>query len=121
MMKIGSSLASDYVIVSAGARISIDSPQAWAAAVWRIGRRALRLHIEGKISFTAEEALDEGLIDEIAGSKEHVPERSELAIDSAAMLVTHRGGDILERAEFARLFAAGEPQKGLRAFLEKRR
>lgn len=30
-----------------------------------------------------------------------------------------RGGDRLERAEFARLFAEGEPQKGLAASLAK--
>jgi enoyl-CoA hydratase/carnithine racemase len=123
MMKIGSFLADDYVIVPADARISIDSPEAWAGAVWRIGRRALGLHIEGKTSFTAEEALGEGLIDEIGNVREQPPDsaRSDLALESAAMLVRHRGGDALERAEFARLFAAGEPQAGLRAFLEKRR
>jgi hypothetical protein len=47
--------------------------------------------------------------------------RSALALDSARMLLENRGRDALERAEFARLFAIGEPQEGLRAFLEKRR
>ncbi|MBV9492715.1 MAG: hypothetical protein JOZ54_00595 [Acidobacteria bacterium] len=42
-------------------------------------------------------------------------------MDSAATLIGARGGDALERAEFARLFATGEPQKGLQAFLEKRK
>jgi hypothetical protein len=36
------------------------------------------------------------------------------------MLIRSRGGDRLERAEFARLFALGEPQKGLGAFLAKK-
>jgi hypothetical protein len=47
-------------------------------------------------------------------------ERSGLALDAAARLIRSRGGDALERAEFARLFAAGEPQKGLTAWLESR-
>jgi hypothetical protein len=47
--------------------------------------------------------------------------RSALALDTAASLVALRGGDTLERAAFAWLFAAGEPQEGLRAFLDKRR
>jgi hypothetical protein len=46
--------------------------------------------------------------------------RSVLALDSAATLIRSRGGDRLERAEFARLFATGEPQTGLGAFLAKK-
>ena len=41
-------------------------------------------------------------------------------IDAAAVLVRSRGGDALERAEFARLFAIGEPRTGLGAFLAKK-
>ncbi len=120
-MKIGPLLTDDYVIATAGTTISIDSPAAWAGAIWRIGRQALLLHIEGKTTITAEEALRIGLIDEIAGdAAQFAGSRSPMALDSAAMLVTRRGGDALERAEFARLFAIGEPQTGLRAFLEKR-
>jgi hypothetical protein len=48
------------------------------------------------------------------------PQKSTIALDSAAMLIDRRGGDALERAEFARLFATGTPQEGLTAFLEKR-
>ncbi len=121
-MKIGSQLTDDYVIAAPGSTIALDSPAAWAGAVWRIGRRALLLHVEGKITFSAEEALQIGLIDEIAeDGSQFAGARSALALDSAATLITRRGGDALERAEFARLFALGEPQEGLRAFLEKRR
>ncbi|HSP16439.1 MAG TPA: hypothetical protein VLV78_16965 [Thermoanaerobaculia bacterium] len=121
-MNAGALLTSDYVIVAPDASISIDSAEAWAGVVWRIGSRALRLHIEGKTTFTAEEALREGLIDEIADDPAPLAgSRSAMALDSAALLITSRGGDALERAEFARLFAAGEPQIGLRAFLEKKR
>ena len=83
------------------------TPEAWAEAVWQLGRGALLLHIEGKTPPAADPIPAGG--------------RSALALESAAMLVRHRGGDALERAEFARLFAIGEPQEGLRAFLEKRR
>lgn len=121
-MNIGPQLTGDYVIVAPGATITLDSPAAWAGAVWRIGRRALLLHIEGKTTLPAEEALRIGLIDEIAADgSQFAGARSALALDSAAMLITRRGGDALERAEFARLFALGEPQEGLRAFLEKRK
>src|SRR5206468_2751414 len=44
-----------------------------------------------------------------------------MRIAVAAELLPRRGGDVLERAAFALLFAAGEPQEGLAAFLEKRR
>jgi enoyl-CoA hydratase/carnithine racemase len=89
--------------------ITHDSPEAWAEVVWLIGGpAALRLHLEGKTTFDPEGYAAPG-----SGSA--------LARESAAVLIGHRGGDALERAEFARLFAIGEPQEGLRAFLEKRR
>ncbi len=44
-----------------------------------------------------------------------------LLFAAAALLIRSQGGDRLERAEFARLFASGEPQKGLGAFLAKER
>lgn len=96
----------------------IDSPEKWAEVVWRIGAGALRLHIEGRTRLTGEEAAKLGLTDEIPPAGDR---RSAIAAASAAMLVQARGGDALERAEFARLFAIGEPQEGLRAFLEKRK
>jgi enoyl-CoA hydratase/carnithine racemase len=97
---------------------AIDSPEKWAEAVWRIGRSALKLHLEGRIRFSAEEAVRLGLVD--GTPQERDGNRSALASRVAAELVRSGGGDALERAEFALLFAAGEPQKGLRAFLEKR-
>ena len=70
-------------------------------------------------------ARAEEIVDEITDREpeqwleEWTRHRSVLALDSAAMLIRSRGGDRLERAEFARLFAIGEPQKGLGAFLAK--
>ena len=46
--------------------------------------------------------------------------RSRVALDAAARLISCRGGDALDRATFAWLFATGIPQEGLAAFLEKR-
>ena len=58
--------------------------------------------------------------DPLQWTAEWVGTRSAIALDAAANLIRRNGGDILERAEFARLFAAGEPQKGLAAWLESR-
>jgi hypothetical protein len=58
--------------------------------------------------------------DPLQWTNEWVGARSAIALDAAANLIRRRGGDLLERAEFARLFAAGEPQKGLAAWLESR-
>jgi len=110
------------------ASMILDTPAAWAGAAWRLGDRAYKLWLAGTTSFDAAGASSEGLCDAIipAGRdadewiKEWIGTRSELALDSAALLIGRRGGDALERAEFARLFAAGEPQIGLRAFLNKR-
>jgi enoyl-CoA hydratase/carnithine racemase len=69
--------------------------------------------------------LDEPLADEIIDGDDWferwMSHRSAAALDAAAMLIRSRGGDALERAEFARLFATGEPAEGLAAFLAKRR
>ena len=108
-----------WCVLDPDARIVLDTPAAWAGAAWRIGDRAYALWLSGVTEFDASTALREGLCDAIA-SHFDLGARSELALDSAAALVQGRGGDALERAEFARLFAAGEPQKGLSAFLEKR-
>lgn len=58
-------------------------------------------------------------VDPRAYIQEWIGARSAIALEVAAALIRKNGGDELERAEFARLFAAGEPQRGLRAFLEK--
>jgi hypothetical protein len=108
-----------WCVLDPGARIVLDTPAAWAGAAWRIGDRAYTLWLSGVTEFDAPTALREGLCDAIASNFD-LGTRSELALDSAAALIRQRGGDALERAEFARLFAIGEPQKGLSAFLEKR-
>jgi hypothetical protein len=110
-------LFADYAVLDANATLTVDTPEGWAAVAWRLGRRTLAWAVNGA------EATD--VVDEVT---DRDPEewreawtrgRSTLALDSAAVLIRSRGGDRLERAEFARLFAAGEPQKGLGAFLAK--
>ena len=103
-------LFADYAAMHRGGAVILDSPEAWAGAVWRRGKGAL---------------LDAALWDEIIDGDDWferwMQHRSAAALDSAAMLIRSRGGDPLERAEFARLFATGQPAEGLAAFLEKRR
>lgn len=115
-------LLSDYAVMSPSSVLHIDSPAAWAGVIWRIGRDALHVLATAKFGFDASEAADARLVDAIAEDPALLfDSRSAMALDSAAMLISRRGGDALERAEFARLFAAGEPQRGLAAFLGKRR
>lgn len=119
-------LFADYAVLDAGATLHIEDPRAWAAATWRIGRKALLLHIRQQTVLSAADAKAEGLCDEIIEGDAYawldrwMQGRSTLALDSAATLIRMRGGDTLERAEFARLFAIGEPQRGLEAFLSRR-
>jgi enoyl-CoA hydratase/carnithine racemase len=94
---------------------------AWSGIVWRIGARAYALYLTGATELDAAAAYEWGIVDAITDDPDAwLGARSMLALESAASLIARRGGDALERAEFARLFAAGEPQEGLRAFLEKR-
>lgn len=121
-------LFADYAVLNRGATLILgEEPRLWAAAKWRLGRSALRLLLEGRPLFSATEAHRAGLCDEVidgdpdAWLERWMRNRSQLALDTAATLIRGRGGDALERAAFARLFAIGEPQKGLAAFLEKRK
>lgn len=112
-------LFADYAVLRDGATLTVDTAEAWAAVVWRLGRKALRWQLDGA---PARDVVDEiAACDELQWREEWMRHRSVMALDSAAALIRARGGDALERAEFARLFAIGEPQKGLAAFLAKRR
>ena len=111
-------LHSDYFVMHPDATLVIDTPRAWSGVVWRMGRRALRLT---HTTLNVTEAKRHALCDAVDVDVEWIASRSAVALDSAASLIARRGGDVLERAEFARLFAAGEPQRGLTAFLEKRK
>jgi len=112
-------LFADYAVLDKDAALTVDVPEAWAGVAWRLGRRTLGWVVRGEV---AAEVVDE-ITERDAGSwrEEWMRHRSVMALDCAAALIRGRGGDSLERAEFARLFAAGEPQKGLSAFLGKTR
>lgn len=118
-------LFSDYAVLREGSTVEVDTAEAWAAAVWRLGRSALRLKLTGKTLLTAVDAHASGLCDEVTSDdaaawiERWMRNRSESALDAAATLIRARGGDALERAAFARLFAIGDPQRGLGAFLAK--
>ncbi|MGZ4810668.1 MAG: enoyl-CoA hydratase/isomerase family protein [Thermoanaerobaculia bacterium] len=124
-----SALHSDWFALSEGGAISLDEIHSWSGAVWRIGRKAVRLLLHGAEPIDASDALGYGLVDAVVPRgrdsvqwlEEWMRGRSGLAIDSAAALIRRRGGDPLERAEFARMFSIGEPQVGLSAFLAKRK
>jgi hypothetical protein len=103
-------LFSDYAALHRGGTVVLDSAVAWAGAVWRAGRRVW-----------LGEPLEDEIIDGDDWFDRWIQHRSAAALDAAAMLARSRGGDVLERAEFARLFATGEPAEGLAAFLGKRR
>jgi hypothetical protein len=115
-------LHSDLLVLAGDTRIVLDTPAAWSGAVWRMGRRALTFCVAPAIVPAA--ALADLLVpagrDPLEWTVEWAGTRSAIALDAAANLIRRRGGDLLERAEFARLFAAGETQKGLAAWLESR-
>lgn len=136
-------LFSDYCIMTESTTIALDSAMAWGAVAWRIGDEARALLLSGRWSarartgsepdhestagsrvLSSRRAKDYGLCEDVVAILPDVSQwagnRSTSAIDSGAVLLSRRGGDTLERAEFARLFASGQPQEGLRAFLEKR-
>lgn len=121
-------LMADFAVMADDATLVIDCPAAWAAVVARIGRGAVKLQLGGEAQVSPASALEWLLVDALVPSERDPLEwiagwvggRSEQALDSAAVLIRARGGDRLERAEFARLFALGVPQKGLEAFLNRR-
>jgi enoyl-CoA hydratase/carnithine racemase len=110
----------DFLIATENAIVDVDA----GALLWRIGSRAYRLHLLRGGVWRAGDVAD-ALVppgaDPLEWTAGWLRGRSEAAFDSAAALIRRRGGDPLERAEFARLFATGEPQEGLAAFLAKRK
>lgn len=113
-------LMCDLLLAVESASVEADP----AGLLWRLGSAAYRLHLRRcgvwKAVDVADALVPSGA-DPLEWAAGWLGGRSALALDSAAALIRRRGGDPLERAEFARLFAAGEPQRGLAAFLGKRK
>jgi len=101
-------LLADWLVVTERATLTVDASLA-GPLLWRLGPNAYRRYLLGELDARA---VADGTFERGA--------RSQLALDVAAELLAQRGGDALERAAFALLFAVGEPQEGLAAFLEKR-
>jgi hypothetical protein len=106
-------LLADYAVLRRTATLTIDTPEGWAGVVWRAGRRAVLAEPGDLVDEITDEESDPWRANWLRG-------RSVLALDTAAVLIRSRGGDVLERAAFAGLFATGEPQTGLGAFLAKK-
>lgn len=103
-------------------------PEVAAAVTWRVTERARRILLGTETALGAERALELGICDALVprGSdslkwvRDWLGTRSPRALLSASTLIRTRGGDLAERAEFGRLFGEGEPQRGLRGFLDKK-
>jgi hypothetical protein len=127
---LAAALASDFFAIAPGTTLDFRrDPRVWGALAGRIGRGAYRLLLSASGPLGADEALERFVADALVAAGENPLEwlqrwlgaRSLVALDAGAALIRRRGGDALERAEFTRIFAAGTPQEGLAAFLEKRR
>lgn len=121
-------LHADWLVMAAESTLAVGAPEMVGALVWRMGTRARKFLLAGPPSVNGVVAMEWEIADSLVPegcdpmewTESWVGSRSGLAFDVAAALVRSRGGDPLERALFAWLFATGEPQEGLRAFLEKR-
>jgi enoyl-CoA hydratase/carnithine racemase len=125
-------LVSDFLAIREDATIDLGNdaidPQVAAGVVRRIGSRARWLLMASPRRIGAAEAVRLGLADTLVASEvdslkwfdSWLAKRSLRALLAGAALVRSNGGDALERAEFARLFAEGEPRRGLMGFLEKK-
>ena len=115
-------LLADWLVAGADARLAIAGDGALLGAlVWRVGSAALRFYACGGDVEDVADALVPPGEDSVEWTRGWLAGRSALALDAAAALIRGRGGDDLERAEFARLFAIGEPQIGLAAFRARRK
>ncbi len=109
-------LLADWLFVTEEARLTVE-PSLAGPLLWRLGAGAYRRYLLGELDARA---VADAVVPRGFDVEAWIGGRSKLALDVAAELLRLRGGDALERAAFALLFAAGEPQEGLAAFLEKR-
>ncbi len=129
---LAAALGADWLALRESATLDFGTPRIDArvagGAIRRIGERARRLLLTQGCLVTASDAVRLGLADSLVAEDEDslkwldawIGKRSVRALLSGSSLIRRRGGDPAERAEFGRLFGEGEPQRGLRRFLEKR-
>jgi len=126
-------LCCDLVFMRVDAALELpaaDGPPPSAAVVWalaRAGVRAARIGLLEGGRIGAAEAVASGLAHEVVPADGELPlprPASVAAMTAARDLVRSRAGggpaEALELATFRLLFAAGDPEEGARAFLEKR-
>lgn len=130
---LAAALDADWLAVREGSSLPLAKPLidpfVSSALARRVGNaRARRLLLTGERELRAREALASGVADSLVPAVEDslkwlfgwLSARSARALLAGAGLVRRRGGDALERAEFARLFSEGVPRRGLRMFLDKK-
>ncbi|MBI2213761.1 MAG: hypothetical protein HYU52_08950 [Acidobacteria bacterium] len=130
---LAAALDADWLAVRVGSALGLSAPSIDPVAASTLARRvgnarARRLLLTGERIVPAERAISEGVADSLVPAEEDslkwlhgwLSARSARALLAGAGLVRRRGGDALERAEFARLFSEGVPRRGLRMFLDKK-
>lgn len=126
-------LSADLVYLRSGVTLNLASAAAapGAGVMWALGRAGRPALARGLLRLEplpAAEALAVGLVDGVLGPDDELPlppAASVAALTAARDLMRSRAtgaaGLGLELATFRLLFAAGIPEEGARAFLEKRR
>ena len=129
---LAAALDADWLAVREGSRLQLGAPSidpvVASALARRVGVRARRMLLIGERSLPATDALAETVADSLVPAEVDslkwlhgwLAARSARALLAGSGLVRRRGGDALERAEFARLFSEGVPRRGLRMFLDKK-
>jgi len=131
---LATALFLDFIVVHDTCRLEwtrskTNSRSLEAALAYRIGRRAIPFLVMQQKPMDASALHAARLCDAVVPStltsvewvRSWLKERSIVALESGVKLIRLRTNDALERAEFSRLFSAGEPQRGLKDFLQKRR
>lgn len=128
--RLAAALLADFCALSGPiGRRALDDPDVIAALIWRLGFRTLSLLATEPEPLPAERAVELGLADALVPAAQDplhwidrwIGHRSLAALASAARLIRTSRNESGERIEFARLFSTGEPQRGLRNFLNKKK
>ncbi len=126
-------LCCDLVYLRPGAllRLSSSSAEPSPGVIWALGRggrNALYRGLMETADIEAEEAVEIGLVNRVVASEDPLPlpdAASLTALTTVRDLMragkSGASGLALELASFRLLFAAGDPNEGARAFLEKRK